>query len=167
MCPFLTSLLLLERRHPPSLLDLILTAMALLLLLPPPPPPPLNSTASRSVVVEARRSSSSLKRRINNSRPPPINPGHVHCHSESASVSWKIPMMKSYQPTSSSKTKSSYVVVKAKAPAADGKKRTMVRHNVRDDGDRITCKCSKSKCLKVSYWQHIDTDSHIHAIHTN
>jgi hypothetical protein len=56
-----------------------------------------------------------------------------------------------YQPTSSSKTKSSNVVVKAKAPAADGKKRTMVRHNVRDDGDRITCKCSKSKCLKVSY----------------
>lgn len=31
-----------------------------------------------------------------------------------------------------------------------GKKRTLVRHNVRsDDGDRITCKCSKSKCLKV------------------
>jgi len=56
-----------------------------------------------------------------------------------------------YQPSSSSKTKTSNVVkVKAKAPAADGKKRTLVRHNVREDGDRITCKCSKSKCLKVS-----------------
>ncbi len=47
----------------------------------------------------------------------------------------------------------------AKAPA--GKKRTLVRHNVRpNDGERITCKCSKSKCLKVSY-KYVEIDSYL------
>ena len=32
-----------------------------------------------------------------------------------------------------------------------GKKRALVRHNMRndDDGSRVTCKCSKSRCLKL------------------
>ena len=58
-----------------------------------------------------------------------------------------------YQPPT---TSSEFVM----APA--GKKRTLVRHNVRpDDGDRITCKCSKSK-FKVSYF-YVEIDSYFEA----
>ena len=55
-------------------------------------------------------------------------------------------------PPQSTSTSSKLVKKRAALPPFTGnKKRTLVRHNVRaDDGDRITCKCSKSKCLKVS-----------------